>query len=177
MICAPRYSFYHYFCKTKFIKWELPLYDLCSAAQFLLLLLQNKIHKVEMATFATAAHTPVFTIQLDRSASLCCQLLPDFVSLACCSAHRGRLEVCSRRGIEHGSKATQNRSHDKLEWSCWCCRVQPRSCKDTSKSEARAQWAQQCSSICLLRSKCMGTQPWPNRCIYDMYNILVYRER
>ena len=100
MICAPRYSFYHYFCKTKFIKWELPLYDLCSAAQFLLLLLQNKIHKVEMATFATAAHTPVFTIQLDRSASLCCQLLPDFVSLACCSAHRGRLEVCSRRGIE-----------------------------------------------------------------------------
>ena len=61
MICAPRYSFYHYFCKTKFIKWELPLYDFCSAAQFLLLLLQNEIHKVEMATFAMAAHTPVFT--------------------------------------------------------------------------------------------------------------------
>ena len=138
MSCAPRHSFYCYFCKTKFIKWKWLLSPRLLTPQF-------------------------FTIQLDRSASLCCQLLPDFVSLACCSAHRGRLEVCSRRGIEYGSKAVQSRSHETSLSDLAGFVGFNFGPVDASKSEARAQWAQQCSSICFLRSECMGTQTWPNR--------------
>ena len=64
MIYSPWHSFSCSECKTKFIKWNVPLYDVLSAAQFFPFRMPSKIHKAELCIFVVVSAAQLLPLKM-----------------------------------------------------------------------------------------------------------------